>query len=63
MRFLGITLHNERWYPAKNDGKSCRRTSKTRRVPLYKCFIASVNSFYVDAARGKGINQSKADAP
>ena len=36
--------HTSKWNSHKNSGKSCRRTSKTLSVPLYRRRTESVNS-------------------
>mmetsp|Transcript_43886 Transcript_43886/g.104313 ORF Transcript_43886/g.104313 Transcript_43886/m.104313 type:complete len:203 (-) Transcript_43886:1571-2179(-) len=46
----GIASHSARWYSQRNSGKSWRRTSSTRSVPLYSSFTGSWSS----AVRRKG---------
>ena len=43
MQFVGMTLHRARWFSHKKSGKSCSRSSRTRRVPLYSMLAESLS--------------------
>mmetsp|Transcript_35025 Transcript_35025/g.79861 ORF Transcript_35025/g.79861 Transcript_35025/m.79861 type:complete len:201 (+) Transcript_35025:1193-1795(+) len=40
----GITSQRLKWYSQSSSGKSCRRTSSTRRVPRYSSEMGSLSS-------------------